>query len=48
MLVWLCGQVDHTAGKLVELTDPILYVIFLWHLDTIDKSDPAIWFDLED
>jgi hypothetical protein len=30
-----------------EMPNPSLYVLYLWHHNHIDKSDPAFWFDLE-
>jgi hypothetical protein len=31
----------------VVLRNPSLYVMLLWNLDHIDKTDPAIWAELD-
>ena len=32
-----------------DLASPSLYVLYLWALftDTVSKSDPSLWFDLD-
>jgi hypothetical protein len=42
-MIWFAGE-DGWAKTVIH--NPLLYVLFMWHHDTIDKSDPSVWVDV--
>jgi len=45
MKILFAGKHDWVT---IRLVNPSLYILSLWHMDTIDKGDPSIWVDLKE